>query len=497
MRFGLALICLFLITCVNLQGQRDVPIMDTIDGQFTCDTVVKFEIVKDDPIVKALDDLAKMGIFKEYYMREDSMFYKQYDDMFLEPTVVSDSIIRLRINQMAIESPMDYVFNSEVKAFINLYAVRKFKYTQRMVGLSYIYFPLFESMLDKYNMPLELKYLAVVESALNPGATSSASARGMWQFMVGTGKMYGLNVTSYIDDRCDVFLSTDAACRHLRDLYKIYNDWWLALAAYNAGPGNVNKAIRRSGGKRNFWEIFPYLPKETRGYVPAFIAVSYVMNYAESHNLYPIDPGVMKQRCDTVMIKRPLMLNALANTLGLDPEYVQLINPRYKKGFVPASTYNQMSLNLPETSVIDFINNEKALFEFIEKNDSLNVKAVAEVVHVEEVKKYHKVKSGDNLSIIANKYGTTVSNIMALNGLRSSRISIGQNLLVRKGSYSSSKTELTQKAISGHSSKTHTVRSGENLTVIARRYNCDVSDIKKWNNLRSSGLQVGQKLKIY
>lgn len=499
MRVRLGVMCLLLVFCMVLKGQNEGVVMDTIDGQFTCDTVVRFEIVKDDPIVKALDDLAKFTIFKPYYITQDSMFYKQYEDMFLEPAVVSDSVAKLRIKKMDLESPMEYVFNSEVKAFINLYAVRKFKYTQRIVGLSYVYFPLFESMLDKYNMPLELKYLAVVESALNPGATSTASARGMWQFMVGTGRMYGLNVTSYLDDRCDVIMSTDAACRHLRDLYNIYGDWWLALAAYNAGPGNVNKAIRKSGGKRNFWEIYEYLPRETRSYVPAFIAVSYAMTYSEELNLFPLDPGVMKQKTDTVMIKRPVMLKTLASTLGLSEEYMRLLNPRYKTGFVPASVERPMALYLPEKSVIDFINNEKALFEFIDRTDSVELKKDLEIPKIEEVKRYHKVKSGENLTMIAKKYGTTVSSIMAMNGLRSSSLSVGQNLLVKKGANVSGTTNSasTQKAISGRSGKTHVVRSGESLYIIAKKYNCDISDIKKWNNLKSTKLGVGQKLKIY
>jgi len=245
------------------------------------DTVIrKKAFVEDDPVVSMLDSLATLKVFKNsmFLNTPASQPLPVYTDDQI-PTF-PDSVYRERITSMSIESPFEYVYNSDVKQFIDLYAYRKRGLTARILGLAQIYFPLFEEQLDKFNMPLELKYLAVIESALNPIANSKAGAKGLWQFMYGTGKVYGLKTTSYVDDRFDPVKSTIAACEHLSDLYSIYGNWSLALAAYNSGAGNVNKAIRRAGGAKNFWIIQRYLPKETRSYVPAFIAASYVMTHA-------------------------------------------------------------------------------------------------------------------------------------------------------------------------------------------------------------------------
>ena len=213
-----------------------------------------------------------------------------------------DSVYAQRIEELNRNTTMELVYNKHVKSFIDVYAVQKRDKTERILGLADVYFPLFEQTLDKYNMPLELKYLAVVESALNPRAGSWAGAKGLWQFMYATGKVYKLNVTTLVDDRYDPLKSTEAACQHLNDLYGMFGDWFLALAAYNSGAGNVKKAIRRAGGIKNYWAIWPYLPRETRGYVPAFIAVNYVMNYPAEHNICPLDPGIIKGGTDTVMV---------------------------------------------------------------------------------------------------------------------------------------------------------------------------------------------------
>jgi membrane-bound lytic murein transglycosylase D len=266
-------IILLLFLSLPLFAQE--PVTDTARGPVT---------LADDPVSSMLDSLADLTIFREsafLHGTKNTTFHDDYIPYF------SDSTYRERIADMNDQSPFEYVYNDKVRMFIDLYASRKRALTARIIGLSQIYFPLFEEQLDKYNMPLELKYLAVIESALNPIANSRAGAKGLWQFMYGTGKVYGLKVTSYVDDRFDPYKSTIAACEHLQDLYDIYGNWSLALAAYNSGAGNVNKAIRRAGGIKNFWTIYPYLPKETRSYVPAFIAASYLFRAAQHQTHRP------------------------------------------------------------------------------------------------------------------------------------------------------------------------------------------------------------------
>lgn len=239
-------------------------------------------LVEDSPAMRALDSLVNIRFFNDDHFITDRDKLNVYHWSAIDVPAYPDSIIEKRIALLNRHSPFELTYNKTVGNFIDLYANRKRDLSARLLGLAEIYFPMFEEILDSYNLPLELKYLAVVESALIPNAGSHAGAKGLWQFMYGTGKVYGLQVTSLVDDRYDPYKSTVAAAEHLRDLYAIYHDWSLVLAAYNSGAGNVNKAIRRSGGVKNYWAIWPYLPRETRGYVPAFIAVNYLMNFAPS-----------------------------------------------------------------------------------------------------------------------------------------------------------------------------------------------------------------------
>jgi len=293
------------------------------------DTLVKRGFVEDDPVVSMLDSLANLKIFhdNEFPKTHDYQNWRDYSDTDIP--YFPDSVYRERIAVMNDQSPFEYVYNTEVRKFIELYAYRKRSLTARIIGLAQIYFPLFEEQLDKYNMPLELKYLAVIESALNPTANSRAGAKGLWQFMYGTGKVYGLKVTSYVDDRYDPYKATKAACEHLSDLYDIYGNWSLALAAYNSGAGNVNKAIRRSGGVKNFWAIHNYLPRETRSYVPAFIAASYVMAYATEHKIQPVDPGILYYEVDTVTVNKPLTFDQISEMLNIPLDEIAFLNPSF------------------------------------------------------------------------------------------------------------------------------------------------------------------------
>jgi membrane-bound lytic murein transglycosylase D len=393
---------------------------------------------------------------------------------------------------------MELTFNSHVKSYINTYAVKRRNLTSKVLGLSEVYFPMFEEMLDKYNMPMELKYLAVVESALNPTANSRAGAKGLWQFMYGTGKMYGLKVTSLVDDRFDPLESTDAACRHLQDLYNIYGDWSLALAAYNSGPGNVNRAIRRAGGVKSYWAIWPYLPRETRGYVPAFIAVMYIMNYPAEHNLYPIDPGIFSQQIDTVTIKDVLSFDQISEMMDISYEELKYLNPAFKEGIIPSSDKKQYILRLPHQYVSAFIDKETELYNYKTEKGIEKEKLLAEIKKAEE-RNIHVVRSGENLGSIAQKYRCSVNNLKSWNNLRSNTIYPGQKLILFAPAVTTSKSSVSSEPtdINAREKGYHQVRTGENLGLIAQKYKCSVEDIKKWNNLNNNTIQPGQKILVY
>ena len=407
-----------------------------------------------------------------------------------------DSVYAERIEKLRQQTTIELVYNKHVKSFIDVYAVKKRDHTCRILGLSDIYFPMFEEALDKYNMPLEIKYLAVVESALNPRAGSHAGAKGLWQFMYGTGKVYKLNVTSLVDDRFDPIKSTEAACQHLLDLYNSFGDWFLALAAYNSGAGNVNKAIRRAGGLKNYWAIWPFLPKETRGYVPAFIAVNYVMSYSQEHNLYPTDPGIMADDVDSVTVHQPLHFDQLNEMLNIPMEDIKFFNPQYKANIIPADDKNPMSLRLPEKYIGDFIDNEKELYAFKTKKGIDREKLEEEMKKVSD-RSVHIVRSGENLGSIAKKYHISVNQLKTWNNLKSTMIHPGQKLIVYSSGAPMAQSGNSKPVTRSTEQSIHIVKSGENLSVIAKKYKCTVTDLKEWNNLKNTTLKIGQKLKVY
>ena len=407
-----------------------------------------------------------------------------------------DSVYAKRIEELNRNTTIDLVYNKHVKSFIDVYAVQKRSKTERILGLSDVYFPLFEQMLDKYNMPLELKYLAVVESALNPTAGSWAGAKGLWQFMYATGKQYGLNSNTLVDDRYDPLKATDAACRHLRDLYNQFGDWFLALAAYNSGAGNVNKAIRRSGGIKNYWAIWPYLPRETRGYVPAFIAVNYVMNYAPEHNICPLDPGIIKNGTDTVTVHDVLHFDQLNEMLGVPMADLKFFNPQYKAEIIPASSKKPYLLTLPNQYVESYIDHEKELYTYKTKS-GIDKDKLQERIKSMSDRSVHVVKKGETLSTIARKYHVSVNQLKQWNNMKSDRLSIGQKLVVYSSGAPMAQVGNDKPVERSTTQITHTVKKGETLGKIAQKYKCTVTDLKRWNNLKSTNIQVGQKLKVY
>ncbi|MBN3036010.1 MAG: LysM peptidoglycan-binding domain-containing protein [Bacteroidales bacterium] len=417
-----------------------------------------------------------------------------------EAVTFPDSVYEARIEALNRLTPIEMAFNRQIRDFIHLYAVKKRELSSRILGLSELYFPLFEEMLDRYDLPLELKYLAVVESALNPTANSRAGAKGLWQFMYGTGKLYGLRVNSLVDERFDIYKSTDAACRHLRDLHDIYGNWSLALAAYNSGAGNVNKAIRRAGGSKSYWAIWPYLPRETRGYVPAFIAVTYVLHHAADHGICPVSAGFTYADLDTVMVRDALSFDQISEMLHVPMEDLQFLNPAYKAGIIPAKADHKYPLVIHRDFSGIFITCEDSLYRFKTSRGIERENLLAEIKKASE-RNIHVVRSGENLGVIAGKYGCSVRNLMSWNDMRSTLIRPGQKLVVYSPGYtgkpskqSVSDTQTTTSAVS--SDGWHLVSSGESLGHIASRYGCSIESLRKWNNLTSSIIYPNQKLRV-
>ncbi|MFA8300476.1 MAG: LysM peptidoglycan-binding domain-containing protein [Hyphomicrobiales bacterium] len=451
-------------------------------------------LFNDPPMMETLDKLVNDKFYDNDYSQVDDSRYGKYKEG--ERPTYTDKELETRINELNKQTPIELGYNKEVRKYIDVYARKSPSLTARMLGLGEVYFPAFEQKLDQYDIPLELKYLAIVESALNPVAGSHAGAKGLWQFMYGTGKMYGLNVNSMVDERFDPEKATDAACRHLRDLYKIYNNWSLALAAYNSGPGNVNKAIRRSGGKKNYWAIWPYLPRETRGYVPAFIAVTYVMEYAEEHNIKPVSPGINYDSYDTVTVKDLLAFDQLNEFLGIPKEDLKFLNPQFKRNIIPASKSKPYTIRIPREYVSDFMNNEDSLYNYKTRNGIAREQLAKEIKKVHN-RNVHIVRRGETLGHIANKYRCSVSSLKKWNRLRSNMIRPGQKLVVF-GRYAPSISSSSKKNTKSSSSRAsyHTVSKNETLGGIASKYKISVSQLRAWNNINGNIINIGQKLRV-
>ena len=470
----------------------EMALQERIDSENSGEAIVE----ESETMMEMIDELQDIKYFEENKLESSSKSENIYNYPADYIPTFPDSVYAERIAKLRKQTTIELVYNKHVKSFIDVYAVRKRDHTCRILGLADIYFPMFEQALDKYNMPLEIKYLAVVESALNPKAGSHAGAKGLWQFMYGTGKVYKLNVTSLVDDRFDPIKATEAACQHLQDLHDIYGDWFLALAAYNSGAGNVNKAIRRAGGLKNYWAVWPFLPKETRGYVPAFIAVNYVMNYSQEHNLYPTDPGIMADGVDSVTVHEPLHFDQLHEMLNIPMEDIKFFNPQYKANIIPANEKNPMSLRLPEKYINSFIDNEKELYTFKTKKGIDREKLEEEMKKVSD-RSVHIVKSGESLGSIAKKYRISVNQLKTWNSLKSTTIYPGQKLIVYSSGAPMAQAGNDKPVMRSTEQSIHIVKSGENLSLIAKKYKCSITDLKEWNNLKSTNLSIGQKLKVY
>lgn len=415
--------CLITCTCVFSQGKSSVQKekIDELVMDSTLNVPAEFE--------NTLDYMLQSWVVR----RASSPNCKSSD----ENVEVSDSVYKLRLSKMP--CLMEMPFNPPVRSFIDLYTVRKRHQVEYMLGMSNYYFPMFEQVLSANNLPLELKYLSIIESALNTTIVSRMGAAGLWQLMIATGRMYGLEINSLVDERLSPVKATNAAARFLKDLYSIYGDWNLVIASYNCGPGNVNKAIRKSGGKRDYWAIYPYLPRETRGYVPIFIAANYSLHYASAHNLCPAIVN-MPAITDTVMINQRIHLEQVATVLNLPIDEVRLLNPQYRKDIIPGNikpyalclplnyvnTFNQKFNEIVAYKADELINNRRGEIEILQA--PVTAVSPASVGHVI----YHKVKAGQTLSDVAAKYGISVNKLKKWNNIRRSHIRTGARLKIIK-----------------------------------------------------------------
>lgn len=444
----------------------------------------------------ALDSLLNSR-YKEYYSLSKPK--RQASKRELES---KDQLYRDRLAQM--ESAIPLTYNPAVREAIDLYVNRRSNLMSLMLSRATYYFPIIEEELDRQGLPLELKYLAIVESALNPTAVSRMGATGFWQFMLRTGKIYGLTINSVIDERMDPRKSTRAMCEYFKDMYALYGDWMLAIAAYNCGPGNINKAIRRSGGKRDFWEIFPYLPRETRSYVPFFIAAFYSMEYYREHDIRPSAIHI-PIATDTVHLARRCTTRELAEITSVSLDTIELLNPMYKKGIIPGNQQSQVIV-LPAQAAIDFASNKEKYFASHHMSEAKVEDSAPDMDEKEtadsEREVTYRVRRGDSLGSIARRYHVTTAQIKEWNGLRSNMIHPGQKLVIRTGakaSVSAAKSGTSSKKSKSRqqSARYYTVKRGDTLSGIASKYKgVTVTQIKRANNLRSNNIRPGQRLLI-
>ena len=420
---------------------------------------------------------------------------------------IPDEVYIERLRRMNSFIPVQ--FNKAVKNAIIRYTERMPMATARIIGLSTYYMPLFEEIFDEYGLPKELKAMAVIESALNPKAVSRARAKGMWQFMYNTAKIYGLEMTSYVDERYDPLTACRAAARLLKDSYMIFGDWSLAIASYNCGAGNVSKAIRRSGGKTDFWEIYNYLPRETRGYIPAFIAALYTLNYYPEHGIVPAQVS-LPAHVDTFHVNKNLHFGQISESIGIPIETLRDLNPQYLHDIIPGTEHTYI-LNLPHQYTLSYVDLQDSIYRYKDSVffNPVAVQKIKETGGSGEQRVIHKVKSGETLSSIANKHRTTVANIKRWNGLKSNTIHVGQRLYIygpagkpasvsTGGSRSgSSATGSGRNAGQTAAAPTYyVVKKGDTLSSISKKTGVSLSTIYRLNNLNGkSKIYPGMKIR--
>ena len=485
---------------IQLPEEEFFLLLDNDDVEFA-NNVPIHKIIKDssvfalldDPAAALIDSLWQQELFKSslYQDFRDSLLNQEYNDVVFDE--LPTDTLKKRLALLDAKTPLKIEYNPLLENVIKTYLKRNKKSMEHLMALGSYYFPLFEQKLSKHNIPLEIKYLAIVESSLNPRARSRVGATGLWQFMFATGKMHGLEVSSYVDERMDPVMSTEAAAQYLSTLYRVFEDWDLVLASYNSGPGNVSKAIRRSGGSTDYWELRPYLPRETAGYVPAFIAMMYVFEYAKEHGFQPPNPQTTYFETDTIHTKELLTFDQISEVTGVDKELLQFLNPSYKLDIIPHVEDENYSLRLPRNRTGLFVNNEDAIYGYADALREQKNEAHPEVVNAESRIRY-RVQKGDFLGKIAERYGVRVSQIKDWNGLRSNRLRIGQRLTIYpRNSVAASGNNFE----TATSPKVYTVRRGDSLWSISKKFpGVTVQKIKSLNNMSTSRLKPGMKLKL-
>lgn len=442
-------------------------------------------------------------------------------------------LLKQRLQAMNEKSPFDIEYNQGLENIIKSFLKNRKKSFSRLMALSEYYFPIFEDSFAKKNVPLEIKYLAVVESALNPKAVSKMGATGLWQFMYGTGKQYALKIDSYIDERSDPLKATAACSEYMTKMFNVFGDWELVLASYNSGPGNVTKAIRRSGGKSKYWDIRNHLPKETQGYVPAFYATMYLFEYHKEHGINPERAVVKNFETDTVQIKNEMSFKQLADLLDMPQSQIQLLNPSYKLNVVPYYQSEKHFLRLPKDKIATFVSNEDKIYDYVayqSQNKKMPAQLALKVTPKAKAKlektiepvadtdtdvKWYKVQKGDNLASIAAKYNVSTVEIKKWNNLKSNAVALGKNLKLKTDydpvtkSFKELKSTIavekkSEEAIAAAdnkdknnaSSQEYVVAAGDNLGSISKKFGMTIAELKELNNLSSNNIGLGKTLII-
>ncbi len=418
----------------------------------------KFLLI-DHPLASKFDSLwVQQQYESDYYELQKIIDQGHYSEVAKDlPT----DTLKQRLAALNSRTPFNVEYNPGLERVINTFLTKKPDFLQRMLTMSQFYFPMFEQELDNHDIPLEMKYLSIVESALNPRARSRVGATGLWQFMYPTGKQFGLNVSSYVDERRDPIMATKAACKYLKGLYNTFNDWDLALAAYNSGPGNVSKAIRRSGGYKNYWNLRGFLPRETAGYVPAFLAMMYILEYADDHNLTPQKISTPYFETDTIHIKQLITFKQIAEVTNISEADLRFFNPVYKLDIIPHIKNKGYYLRLPRHVVGKFVANEEAIYTYVKEENEKREKPLPKLQELNNRIRY-KVRNGEYLGKIANRYGVRISDLKRWNRLKGNSLKIGQRLTVspRKPGFAIKKTTAS-KPTSPTNMTTYVVKEGD------------------------------------